>query len=111
MNFSSNLKRLLEDRGISQKQFAKDLNMAPSTIGNYIQNTREPDFKTLVEISNYFNVSVDDLLGGGFNTVSEEKKKQALEIYGSMSCDSRKLWIEIGKAILNQECRKRMEKM
>ena len=47
MSFGEKLRILLEEHTMTQKQLAKELNIAPSTVGSYIQNTREPDFDTL----------------------------------------------------------------
>ena len=44
MNFGNILRELLEDNDITQKQLADDLNIASTTIGNYIRGLREPDF-------------------------------------------------------------------
>ena len=46
MNFGDVLRSLLEERNITQKKLAIDLNIAPSTIGGYVQNSSEPDFET-----------------------------------------------------------------
>ena len=62
MNFGDKLRALIEERGIRQKELAIQLNIAPSTLGSYVQNTREPDFDTLKLLANYFNVSADYLL-------------------------------------------------
>ena len=47
MNFGNKLRALIEERGITQKELASHLNIAPSTVSSYVQNTREPDFVTL----------------------------------------------------------------
>ena len=39
MNFGDILRSLLEERDITQKKLALDLNIAPSTIGGYVQNS------------------------------------------------------------------------
>lgn len=57
MRFGDKLRMLIEEQGIAQKQLAQDLNIAPSTMGNYIQNTREPDFETVKLFAGYFNVT------------------------------------------------------
>ena len=44
MSFGNNLRVLIEERDMTQKDLAKQLNIAPSTLGSYVQNTREPDF-------------------------------------------------------------------
>lgn len=46
MSFGDNLRTLIEERNLTQKELAKQLNIAPSTMGSYVQNTREPDFST-----------------------------------------------------------------
>ena len=43
MSFGDNLRALIEERDITQKELAKKLNIAPSTLGSYVQNVREPD--------------------------------------------------------------------
>jgi len=63
MTFGSRLKNLLNERQISQKQLAQDLNVAISTLNGYVQDYREPDFKTLAAIAKYFSVSADYLIG------------------------------------------------
>ena len=47
MSFGENLRSLIEERDMTQKELAIQLNIAPSTMGSYVQNTREPDFATL----------------------------------------------------------------
>ena len=63
MKFNEKLRMLIEEKNITQKQAAIDLNIAPSTMGGYVQGTSEPDFDTLKKILFYFNVSADYLLG------------------------------------------------
>ena len=62
MSFGKTLRILIEERNMTQKELAKQLNLAPSTIGNYIQDVREPDFSTLKVLANYFDVSIDYIL-------------------------------------------------
>ena len=54
MKFGDILRELLEENELTQKQLAQDLNIAPSTLGNYIRNIREPDFETLKIFATYF---------------------------------------------------------
>lgn len=57
------LKQLREERGISQVRLAIDLNVNQNTISRYESGTREADHKTLIAIADYFDVSIDYLLG------------------------------------------------
>lgn len=57
------LKKFRKLKNISQAQLAEAVNLSNSTIGNYEQGTREPDIQTLCLLADYFEISVDDLIG------------------------------------------------
>ncbi|MBS6629005.1 MAG: helix-turn-helix domain-containing protein [Clostridiales bacterium] len=59
--FKDVLKKLRKDARLSQNQLAEKLGLAPSTIGNYEQGTRIPDYETLELIADFFNVNMDVL--------------------------------------------------
>ena len=61
MNFR--LKELRKKRNISQLKLAIDLNMNQNTISRYENMEREADYETLIKFADYFNVSLDYLLG------------------------------------------------
>ena len=61
MNFR--LKQLRKERKISQLQLAFDLNMNQNTISRYETLERQADYETLIRFADYFDVSVDYLLG------------------------------------------------
>lgn len=56
------LKELRENRGISQLKLALDLNMNQNSISRYENGIRQADYKTLIALADYFNVSIDYLL-------------------------------------------------
>lgn len=102
MKFGDLLRGLLEERELSQKQLATDLNIAASTIGNYIRNTREPDFDSLRRISAYFGVSTDYLL-----SVSAERgvrlsdsERELLRVSRSLDAKNSELLIELAHGLL-----------
>lgn len=57
------LKELRNEKGLSQKQLAKELGVLERTISYWESGSRECDFDTLILISKFFDVSVDFLLG------------------------------------------------
>lgn len=61
--FKSVLKELRNEKGLSQKQLAKELGVLERTISYWESGSRECDFDTLILISKFFDVSVDFLLG------------------------------------------------
>ena len=62
------LKQLRKERQISQLKLAFDLNMNQNTISRYENMEREADYATLIKFADYFNVSLDYLLGRINNT-------------------------------------------
>jgi transcriptional regulator with XRE-family HTH domain len=57
------LKELRQSRKISQLKLALDLNMNQNSISRYETGEREADYETLIKFADYFNVSLDYLLG------------------------------------------------
>ena len=54
--------KLRKEKNISQLKLALDLSMNQNTISRYETGEREADYKTLIKIADYFNVSIDYLL-------------------------------------------------
>lgn len=62
-SFYNRLKKLRVENDLLQKDLAQMLGLAQTTIANYEQGKRFPDEETLQEIADFFNVSLDYLLG------------------------------------------------
>lgn len=63
MNFGKILTTLRLEKGIYQKQLADHLRVSIGTISNYEQGIHSPDLRTLCKIADFYDVSVDYLLG------------------------------------------------
>ena len=57
------LKELRKQRNISQIKLSMDLNTSQNTISRYETGVREPCLSELIRIADYFNVSIDYLVG------------------------------------------------
>ncbi|MDR2656112.1 MAG: helix-turn-helix domain-containing protein [Oscillospiraceae bacterium] len=57
------LRELRETSGKKQKDLARELGIANSTLSQYETGIREPDIQTLLQIAKYFEVSIGYLLG------------------------------------------------
>ena len=66
------LKKLREDKGITQLNLAMDLNMNQNNISRYEKGTREADYETLIKLADYFDVSIDYLLERTGNPVANK---------------------------------------
>ena len=57
------IKELREEKNLSQLELAKNLNLTQQSISLYEKGDREPSIDVLKNIANFFNVSLDYLLG------------------------------------------------
>ena len=100
MNFGDTLRVLLDERDMTQKQLATELNIAPSTIGGYVQNSSQPDFDTLKRLAKYFKVSTDYLLGVHTSITSTRKEDEMLRIFRTMTAEQQDICIEQSKVVV-----------
>jgi len=56
------LKSLRKARHITQIKLAMDLSISQNSISRYETGEREADYKTLIRLADYFDVSIDYLL-------------------------------------------------
>lgn len=61
--FKDRLKELREDRGLTQDEMADILKVSRSQMSNYETGKYEPSIDTLIFLADFFNVSLDYLLG------------------------------------------------
>ena len=47
----------------TQKQIARDLNISPQTLSNYIQGKTDPNIATLIKLADYFHTTIDSIVG------------------------------------------------
>ena len=100
MSLGETLRNLIDERDMTQKELAKILNIAASTLGGYIQGYSEPDFETLKLLASYFDVSTDYLLEFQRNRSYTRNQQELLRIFDSLTPEQQALYIEQGKAIL-----------
>ena len=63
MNFSENLIKLRRKKGLSQEELGNELNVARQTISKWELGETTPDMNKLIELSNLFEISIDELVG------------------------------------------------
>ena len=57
------LQELRKKKGITQLRLATELNTTQNTISRYETGEHEPGIAELIKLADYFNVSVDYLIG------------------------------------------------
>lgn len=63
-----NLKYLRECDNISQRQLADKIGVSQQSINKYENHNIEPDIETLIRIADYFNTTVDNVIGHSTST-------------------------------------------
>lgn len=81
--FSSKLKELRIQRGMSQKDLGNLIELSDKTISAYESGRNAPDFETLKKISKIFGISIDYMLGASIDsqTTAEEYSLDTVPIF------------------------------
>ena len=62
-DFGNHLKQLRISRGLTQKQVAIGANLTERGVQNYELNARKPSYDGLTALADFFDVSIDYLVG------------------------------------------------
>lgn len=57
------LRRLRQQMGLTQEQVGQFLNLSKQALSGYESGRRSPSIDTLIRAADFFNVSIDELLG------------------------------------------------
>lgn len=102
MKYGERLKKLRNRKGFSQKELTDRLNLNRSTYARYELCQTQPDFDTLDKLANFYDVTVDYLLGRSNDPeLTEEQQKEyneLEEIIESLPEDEKKKVINMIKA-------------
>lgn len=63
MSFSERLVLLRKERNLTQKQLAAEIELSELAIQHYESQRRKPAFDALISLADYFDVSLDYLVG------------------------------------------------
>lgn len=95
-----NLKLLRKKYNISQQSLANTIGVSQQSINKYENHNVEPDIDTLKAIAEFFNVSIDFLVGFNENKTDLNKESELLRLFGMMNAEEQNLFIEQGKVII-----------
>ena len=77
------LKELRKEKGITQEQFAEHLGTSGRTISRWETGSNMPDISLLVEIAEFFDVSIPEIING--ERKSENMNKEVKEVAETLS--------------------------
>ena len=85
MNFHERFRELLNEykekhSDVTQAQIASTIGLTPQAFSYYL-NGREPNYDTLIKLSNFFNVTVDYMIGkSDYKNTAQKINAQSLGI-------------------------------
>lgn len=68
----SQIRKLRKNHHLTQQQLAEHLHISPSSVGMWEQERRDPDTDMLLKIADFFDVTVDYLLGRETTTSTQQ---------------------------------------
>lgn len=104
--FAERLKYLRKTRGITQLELGRYLGYRYNAISNYETAAHEPDYYTLMKIAEYFDVSVDFLIGHDdcmerIECIPDEIR--LLQMYRKMSLEEKEVVFRLIEVINKKE--------
>ncbi|WP_051541085.1 helix-turn-helix domain-containing protein [Ruminococcus albus] len=85
---NNRLKQLREERKLSQKDVANKLNIPPTTYSGYENNKREPNSEMLINLADFFNCSIDYLIGRSNERINDSVLDKVFEFDNDLLEDS-----------------------
>lgn len=101
--FSQRVSGLIESSGKTLRGVALDLDIVPATLSRYISGVRYPDVRYIAKLSQYFNVSMEWILGLSDERYEREGEgiAELVNLYSVATEDDRELVMHILKKYKN----------
>lgn len=103
MEFKNRLVELRTHTKNSQQKIANSLGIAQSTYNNYEQGNSEPNIERLKNLADFYNISLDYLVGRDFQNelgFVTDKEKEVLKYFRAMSEENQKIILGECKGVL-----------
>jgi len=77
-NIGKTIKKLREEKNITQEQLAEKLNVTRQAVSNWENGKTQPDIDTLTKISEIFEIPIEEIIYGCKKTISENITPQTI---------------------------------
>lgn len=102
MTFGEFLLQAIQLRNLTQKEAARQLNISPQALNNYILNKRTPDLHTLVHILEVFSLTAEVLFPHDQHDVNETltaEEKELLQVFRQLKPKQRQFILHMLKEL------------
>ena len=80
LEYGDRIAQLRERKGMTQEELAGSIGITRAALSHYEKNRREPDYKILSKIADYFKVSIDWIIRGNNLSAPNDPKYSSLEL-------------------------------
>ena len=79
-SFGTRLANIRKEHNLTQNDIAERLNVSPQAVSKWENDLTSPDIQTLLDLSDIYNISVDELLGKKSNQTLYLQPQQRKDI-------------------------------
>ena len=79
LELSNQIKKYRKEMNLSQEELAEQVYVSRQTISNWETNKNYPDIHSLLLLSSFFHISLDQLIKGDIETMKEELNKEEIQ--------------------------------
>lgn len=102
--FSQRLKELRDERGLTQEDLSKITGISFPTISRYENGIRdEPKLTILKTLANYFNVTIDYMVGDTDVKDVNFTPSEIARIFNELDNDDKRILMDLAKTLLKKE--------
>ena len=101
--FGKNIKKIRSLHQLSQQDFAKLFGISRGSVGSYEEGRAEPKIETLIAISKYFKISIDELLKKEQYGLEKTVKIESPEVAVKEENPARKVYLEDRVSLLEDK--------
>ena len=85
ITLADNIRNLRKAKGLTQEQFAEIMGVSLQSISRWETGVSEPNIQIIAEIADYFETSIDYLVGAKTDKESKELKNLFEDLQNGMS--------------------------
>ena len=103
--YGERIRQLRKMKKISQTALGELLHVSQSAVASWECETRTPDLETLILLSQFFEVSIDTILGNDFDESGTSLFQSAapfIELSQELDSESKEQWLDFGRFLANK---------